>query len=353
MKETSTRTDPAAIGWSWAPDDEVIQLREWGTGRTYQLPEPPVDEWAIGSARSCPIRLVDERRLISRQHARLVRGLTGWSLIDTSKNGVWMSNVRQRSFPLVPGIAFDIGTVRLVAESRRAIALRAFMSRLLGWDEHRLSDIDRALRAVREAATGKAALLLCGDSPLELARHLHDRTLGELAPFVVSDPRRLIMPASARSARNLPSSLDALRAAEHGTLCVVAKRLPHDFSTLLGHLRKPGHRVRLVVCAEALADMTQMFAPAIVVPALSTRQHELDRIIEEYAIDAIESLGATRADFSVADHSWLRELLPKSLGEVATATRRLVARRHWGTTVAAAAALGMSHVALRRWFERR
>lgn len=353
MKETVTRTDPAAKGWYWAPDDEVIQLREWGTLRTYQLPEPPVNEWTIGSARSCPIRLVDERRLISRHHARLVRGVTGWTLLDTSKNGVWASNARQSSLPLVPGITFDIGTVRLVAESRRAIALHGFMARLLGWDEHRLPDIDRALRAVREAATGRAALLLCGDGPLALARQLHDRTLGELAPFVVSDPRRLTTTATARSAQNLHSSLDALRAAEHGTLCVVAKRRPHDFSMLLGHLRKPGHRVRLVVCAETLADVTQMFAPAIVVPALSTRQHELDRIIEEYAIDAIESLGATRADFSAADHSWLRELFPKSLGEVATATRRLVARRYWGTTTAAAAALGISHAGLRSWFERR
>ncbi|MGN6109854.1 MAG: FHA domain-containing protein, partial [Kofleriaceae bacterium] len=188
MNPSATNTDPGGAG-EWALDDQVVQLREWGTDRVYRLPPAPIDEWTIGSSSRCSLQLRDPPRYISRLHARLVRTYGTWFIHDAgSKNGLWQDNARRPSFALTPGLEIGIGSLLLVAESPRSIVLRGFVARMLGWDLHRLSDIDRALRALRTMATMRAPLLLCGEGNLvDLARQLHALTLGAAAPFVVSD----------------------------------------------------------------------------------------------------------------------------------------------------------------------
>jgi hypothetical protein len=88
----------------------------------------------------------------------------------------------------------------------------------------------------------------------------------------------------------------------------------------------------------------------IVVPSIRERGSELTRIVDEYALDAIGTLG--NACFFDADRAWVLEHAAGSLAEVETATLRLVAIRQAGSIYAAAARLGMSHVALGQWFKR-
>jgi hypothetical protein len=111
------------------------------------------------------------------------------------------------------------------------------------------------------------------------------------------------------------------------------------------------------VCAIAskLADPHPPFIlPApLTVPPLAQRSGELDRIIAEYAGDAIAELAAPSASFTADDHAWVRQHAAASLAEVEKATARLVAIRTSRNMSAAAAQLGMSLVSLTRWLYRR
>ena len=70
-----TRTGSAAN--EWAIDDDVVRLQEWGTDKSHVLPLPPTNECTVGAAAVCAIRLEDPSHLVSRLHARLIRGETG------------------------------------------------------------------------------------------------------------------------------------------------------------------------------------------------------------------------------------------------------------------------------------
>jgi FHA domain-containing protein len=57
-----------------------------------------------------------------------------WTLTDAgSKNGLWLDDARRSSFVLAPGVEVGIGSLRLIAESRRMFSVRTFLSRILGW----------------------------------------------------------------------------------------------------------------------------------------------------------------------------------------------------------------------------
>jgi hypothetical protein len=120
-------------------------------------------------------------------------------------------------------------------------------------------------------------------------------------------------------------------------------------------VREPGAAVQLVVLADAVhASSPFLVLPApILVPPLGARAGELPRIVEEYALDAIEDLSADMAELSHVDRDWLIEHSASTLPEIEKGTRRLIALRQGGSIVQAAARLGMSHVALAQWFGRR
>jgi hypothetical protein len=191
----------------------------------------------------------------------------------------------------------------------------------------------------------------CGASK----RQLHRRTLGSEQPFIVADPHRRTVRASARSPSNNASGLAAFQAARGGSLCVRAQRLPDDFSSVVALARDPGAAVQLTVCADARFD-THPFLTLPVpirVPSLATRASELPRIIDEYAIDAIEELNAREECFTETDRQWILKNAPWTLMEIEKATLRLVALRISKNPTRAADRLGMAPVSLSRWLDRR
>lgn len=348
----STRTDVAAS--EWAIDDQVMRLRQWGTDTIRMLPALPVADWTVGAAEGCALRLHDPSGRISRVHARLVHDQTRWLLRDLgSKNGVRLDGARRAEIVLEPGIEIGIGGLTLIAESGRSVALRSFLARLLGWRSDRTEVVDHALRSVRIAATRRAALVLCGDGDLvPTARSIHRHALAD-RPFVVCDPRRRRSKATVRSAENFETGLAALAAAEGGSLCVRSRRLPRDFAQVVAALRGPQPRFQLVVCAGSLGEGKPYLAMPIAIPPLTERRPEIDRIITEYAEDAVTELGAPRGSFGPDDHAWVREYAASSLPEIEKATLRLVALRDSRNLTNAAARLGMAPVSLSRWIGRR
>jgi len=350
---SSTKTDTTAN--EWAIDDAVMRLREWGTDIISILPPPPTNEWTIGAAETCGLQVDDPSGRVSRLHARLVRGETKWLLRDLgSKNGMRLDGARRVEFVLEPGTEIGVGGLTLIAESGRWIELRSFLSRLLGWRSDRIGVVDHALRAVRMASARRVALVLRGDGDLvPIARSIHRRALGIDRPFIVCDPRRRQSRATVRSAENYETGMPAFAAATGGSLCVRSLRLPRDFKGVVKALRDPDARVQLVVCAQASEDCEAFLAVPITVPPLTSRADELDRIITEYAEDAIAELGTPRTGFLSADREWVRTHSASSLPDIEKATLRLVAIRESRNLSSAAARLGMAPVSLSRWIGRR
>jgi hypothetical protein len=347
-----TKTDSAAN--EWAIDDDVVRLREWGTDKSHVLPLPPTNECTVGAAAVCAIRLEDPSHLVSRLHARLIRGETGWLLRDEgSKNGVRIDGARRSEIALAPGIEIGIGRTTLIAESARSIELRNYLARLIGWGGSQIEIVDRALRSVRMAAARRVALVLCGDGELvPTAYSIHRRARGSHRPFIVCDPRRLPRKANVRSAQSYTTGLEALPVAAGGSLCVRTGRLPPDFGELVEALRAPDARIQLIVCGDELHDCERYCVIPIAIPSLASRGGDLDRIIKEYADDAMAELGTSGSEFPAIDHAWVREHAA-TLPEIEKATARLVALRASPSLSNAASRLGMAPVSLYRWIGRR
>ena len=348
----STRTD---VPSDWGIDDHVVPLREWGGDTNLVLPAPPVAACTVGAAHTCALRLHDPSGRVSRVHACLVHDQNRWLLRDLgSKNGMRLDGARRAQIILEPGIEIGIGGLTLIAESGRSIALRGFFARLLGWRGDRIEVVDHALRSIRMAATRRIELVLCGDGDLvPIAQSIHHHALGEGRPFIVCDPRRREGKATVRAAENYESGMQALAAARGGTLCVRTRRFPRDFDQVIAALRDPDMRVQLVVCADSPEECKAHLAVPITVPPLTDRTAEIDRIITEYAEEAIARLGLPRNGFPGVDRAWVREHAASSLPEIEKGTLRLAALRHSPNLTHAAARLGMAPVSLSRWIDRR
>jgi hypothetical protein len=231
--------------------------------------------------------------------------------------------------------------------------LRAFLARILGWSNERA--VELAQRSLALALDHRAALVLCGEGDMvPIAQALHRRTLGPDKPFIVCDPRRLTSNASVRSPASRGSGIAAFEAAIGGSLCVRMRRLPDDFPALVARVRRTDD-VLCVLCTGHLVDPHPPFIlPApLVVPPLARRSAELDRIIAEYADDAIVEMAAPASCFTADDHAWVRDHAAASLAEIEAATLRLVAIRTSRNPSHAAERLGMALVSLTRWLDRR
>lgn len=152
---------------------------------------------------------------------------------------------------------------------------------------------------------------------------------------------------------NYASTASGLRAGAGGTLCVWAKRLPSDFSATREQRDAPQNRTRLIICAHTIDQLGLLSGGVVHVPPLSTRVNDVERIIDEYARDAIRRLGARASSFTEQDHAWLVEHKPATLAEIERATLRRVALSEYGGVTAAAEQLGLTHSAFSRWLARR
>jgi len=117
-------------------------------------------------------------------------------------------------------------------------------------------------------------------------------------------------------------------------------------------LRGPGARVQLILCGPRPPDRTELVLAPIKIPALSARCYELDRIIDEYARDAVGALRCS-APFTATDRNWVRTHSATSLPEIEKGAWRIVALRATGSIAQAAALLGIGHTSLGEWFDHR
>jgi len=346
----------------WQLTDDVIGLRLWATDRNRLMPVPmedllaPPEELVIGAGEASWLRLEDPQGRVSRRHATLSFRDGKWLLRDTgSTNGLVVNGVKCVEVVLEAGMEIWLGGVTLVAESKRSVAVRGFLARLLGWGEGSMQAIDLALRSIRVAAIRCAPLVLCGEDELVLvARALHRRVLGAERPFIVCDPRRKRTDPNVRSPENYQSGMEGLRAAKHGTLCIWNRPLPSDFAEMQSALGNPDTRVQLVVCVTEPCDAEAFSAFVINVPALSGRASDLPRIVEEYAHDITYELEEPRNSFGRSDQEWAIERASSSLPEIEKAILRvLVLRQFDGNRTLAAAKLGMDPWSLNKWAKRR
>jgi pSer/pThr/pTyr-binding forkhead associated (FHA) protein len=338
---SATNREPAA---TWAIHDPVIRLRVYGSERVFDLATS--DRWVLGSSPECSLRLDDPSGRVSRRHADLSRESGSWTIADLgSTNGLCVNRELRRSFQLAPGDEIELGGITLLAESERSMELHDLLQRWLGWSTSRLVEVDRALSAVREMANLRATLVLRGaESLVGVARRLHRIVLGD-RPFV----------SLGRNERGV----EGLDRAANGVLCFDARRLPPDIQAVIANLnlRALDIRVRLVACAdsaESAADLATWFSRIVTIsiPPITERGDEFERLLEAYAWDAVEELGASSPRFQPGDPELIRASGAATLDEIEDAARRLVALRNWGVS-GGAKRLRLTHSALSRWARRR
>lgn len=354
-----TKTDVGAN--EWLITDAPTHFRLWGSCARYPLPaiadiSDSDGGWIIGASEDCWLQLQDTTGRVSRRHARVIydRERRRWAICDLdSKNGITHDGARELSFDLNPGIEVGIGGVPLIVESPLLEDVRELLGRFIGWSDDRALDI--ALRSVRLAATRREPLQLCGDDDLvSIARLLHRRVLGDARPFVVcARPRAR---KDARPSQGGPDTADyesgmaALAAAKGGTLCI-SQRRPNDFAEVVEASRNATSRVQLIVCLRSPEPSRRRVTSPIIVPPLTERSSELNRVVDAYAVDAGALPGGT---LTASDREWVRSHESKTLAKIEEATRRLVAIRANDTNLTRAAAqLGMSLSALHEWLARR
>ena len=348
MSNTTTPTDKTHHS-DWRISDPLISLRELGSDRTYALPVPakPDDagSWDLGTdAERCTIELPDGGRRISRIHARLHNHEEEWRIQNLSKNGTWIGGARITRADLAPGIEIEVGGLTLIAESRQLRDLRALLRRLIGWRDDRTLEVDAALRSLRDAATLRLSLVLCGEGPLHgLAQRFHDTTLGADRPFVIHKPGEPILEEAA--------------AADTGTLFFDVAALPRDFNQVIAEQRRPGSRLRLVIGAPT-ASRARTAAMAlgrigrIDLPPLTSRGDELFQVMEEYAVEEALRLEVPRVPMRQDDLDALYAHGFDGIEDLQLSMKRLVAIRRLGVT-RGAARLDLTHGALSKWALRR
>jgi len=233
--------------------------------------------------------------------------------------------------------------------------LKVFLARLIGWTSK--GAVDRAFRSIELAVNHRAPLVLLGEGDLvPIAHALHRRTLGADQPFILCDPHRGNAVEPPRWPETYASGVEAAAAAAGGSLCVCRSRLPRDLEEMVAQLRRMDN-VLYMLCSGSHDELrTFLMVPApIEVPSLTDRAHELPRIVDEYARDAIRLLGAPAMWFTDKERSWVLEGGTSSLSlfEIEIATMRLVALKMFDKLDHAAQRLGISHAALRKWLKRR
>ena len=228
-------------------------------------------------------------------------------------------------------------------------ALRSFVARLIGFAPERAQAVEHALQAIEIAATYRAALVLCGDDLVQVARDLHRHARGDERPFVLCEPQRRDGGTGAQL-ESRRTAVDAIGAATGGTVCVRARWLPRYLAALVAAVRDA--RIQLTICGQQPPKLAELVVAPIQIPALATRTHELDQIIDEYADEARVALQIS-TPLKDADRHWVRTHSATSLPEVEKGAWRILALRKTGNIAGAAELLGMGHTSLGEWLHRR
>jgi hypothetical protein len=349
------KTAPTARNFSILEpsSQQPVGLREWGSSRLFLLRTPQHSERA--TVASTTLQLT--RKDIHLASNGIEFNYTGhlWQIKDSSGMArLKQDGSRVHSAILRPGIELTIAGKSFIVESQRSIALRDICCRLLGWGADRAIVVDQALRAIRLASAGRAALVLNGSGDLVAVAHmLHRHTFDREMSFVVSDPHRRNAPATVRAPANHVCGMEAFRCAFRGTLCVRAERLPQDFADVLSAFRAPEQHTQLVICApSAVAWATQIH-----IPSLATRPSEVSRIVGECTTDAIATLKAPEGCLNSRDLAsivnWSTRTRSVTISDIEKTAFRAVAVKITKDLAGAARLIGMTPIALRRWIDRR
>jgi hypothetical protein len=315
----------------------------------------------MGTAPTCAIHIHDA--FASREHAQLDREGGHWCISDRSKNGLYLDGARHGKAFLLPGTRVGLGPrLTLVAESARTIALRAALARMMGWGSALADALDVALQNLRSAVTGKAVFMICGEGDLlGFAQELHELAVGGQRPIVFCKPggsgsRRSLGSEAEEmpSIKRMTSGREAISLAQGGTICVDNRRLPKDLVSILERLHdEPSPTPILVIVLARYARKTEVFTPTpFVIPPLSARRHELDRLLVECEARASMKVGSAPLMLTAAQRQWIRDRC-ETLAELQTSILRMIALRHAGSVPGAAELLRLSASGLRQWLAAR
>jgi hypothetical protein len=308
--------------------------------------------------------VVDPKRRVSRQHARVFYRDGSWRMLDLgSKNGIYVDGIRQQAVQLVPGMLLRVGSVTLLAESRRLLELRGVLSRLLGWGwgDDREAAVEKALQDVRTCRAQREPLWLHSEGEGDLtaiAQELHRAMSPPSAPFVMCDARRQAGRSDVRCPANEDELGKAVATAQGGTLCVRSSRLPPGFTAFVQRLRAqacdPNGAVQvMILCEDVVLTLAQLTQATITIPPLRSRElGQREHVAREYLLDARTALGFS-GPLAASDLAWILEHSASTFSEVAKGALRITALRMSRSVVEAAALLDMAPVSLRRWIGRR
>jgi hypothetical protein len=351
--ECYTATSPIPpTPWS---GDEVIQLRAWASEHIYPLDTDLRAPLLIGTASSCAIRVHDAAGFASREHAYLEWDGRHWCIIDRSKNGLSLDGERVGRAILAPGMRIGLGPgVTLIADSARTIKIRAALARMRGWSFELAYERERALQNLRMAVAGKAVFTLCGEEELTaFAQELHQLAMGEQHPIVfcsTAGRQRFAL----GTIKRVSKGREAIRLARGGTILLDNRRLPSDLVEMLGLLLEARSNFHtLVIVLGKYVRKTDIFTSTpFVIPLLSARQPEIERLRTECEMVAAERLDIEPLDLTAAQRRWIQENC-STLSDFQTSILRLVAIKHAGSAYAAARRLGLTPSGLQQWIAAR
>lgn len=216
---------------------------------------------------------------------------------------------------------------------------------------------DAALQRLRDAVAGKAVFLICGDGDLlGFAQELHELAMGGERPIVYCKPGSGrsqpfgFEPEESPSIQRVASGCEANALAQGGTICIDNRRLPIDLPSIF---ERTSPAPTLVIVFARYTRKTEVFTPTpVVIPPLSARQHELDRLMVECEAMASLRLGSGLLALTAAQRKWVRDHC-ETLAEFQLSVLRLMALRHAGSVPGAAELLRLSASGLRQWYAAR
>jgi hypothetical protein len=232
---------------------------------------------------------------------------------------------------------------------------------MMGWRTELADALDVAFQNLRFAAAGKAVFMMCGEGDLlQLAQELHQLIGDEDRPFAFCSTggrreRQADHAAdSMHSLKRVASGREAIRLAYGGTICLDNRRLPRDVIPMLEQLRDARSLVQtLVIVLSKYVRKTEVFSPTpFIIPPLSDRQREIERLFAEYEALSAESLNIAPLNLPIAQRKWIRNHC-KNVSEFRTSVLRLIALHHAGSVYGAAGLLGITAPGLRQWLSAR